>query len=229
MSVLTHLGEHHADVGDEAHIKHAVCFVEDDSFKLRKVENSLLHEILESTGCTDDKVMFVSQLSDLVANTGTADTNDGEEVGVLGEATKLFVDLLSELSSRDHDQNLLSRILHDFIDKRDEEGSSLTCTGVCDTNYISTIYDVRYSLVLNWSRSDVTLVLDVGFQNLFQLEVSKEVFRYENFCRLFYSDSLVYELRYIYISALKLATSRTIKSSLWSITSVRRLVTPWCV
>ena len=179
VAFLGHLRHHESHIMDEAHVEHAVGFVEHHRFELRKLEILLLHKVLESAGGADDKVVLIAEIFDLIAHARTAHTDDGKYLEALGEAPKFLIYLNGELARRNHNKDALAGMLENFIDERDEKGCRLAGAGIRDTNDIAPKKHMWYSTVLNGSRGLVTLGRNIVFESLLDIEIAESVFGHE--------------------------------------------------
>ncbi len=59
------MGDDLADVGDKAHVKHSVGFIEDKGLNCGEVDVALIAEVHESAGRGDEDVDASSEVTDL--------------------------------------------------------------------------------------------------------------------------------------------------------------------
>ena len=100
------------DVGDEAHVKHAVGLVDDERVDVRKVDDARLHEVEETARSRDEEVDG-SRL-DLVALAvvvHSAVNRERPEPGVLADRVGVLADLYDELARRRDDESARSAAL----------------------------------------------------------------------------------------------------------------------
>ena len=125
------------DVGDEAHVEHAVGLVDDERVDVRKVDDVRLHEVEETTGRRDKKVDG-SRL-DLVALAVVVHSTvnrERPEPRVLADCVGVLADLYDELARRRDDERARSAALFRAVlwraevarEDRDEERGSLAGT-----------------------------------------------------------------------------------------------------
>ena len=59
------LADDPADVVDEAHVEHAVGFVEHEDFDAVEADGTVLHEVEQASGCRDQDVDAAGERADL--------------------------------------------------------------------------------------------------------------------------------------------------------------------
>ena len=62
---LRELRDYAPDVWEEAHVEHAVCFVENEAFNLVEIEYSLVHQVYEPPRASDDSLRALLDVLDL--------------------------------------------------------------------------------------------------------------------------------------------------------------------
>ena len=87
-----------ADVGQKAHVQHAVGFVEDKVLDLVEAAGAAAHVIEQPSGRGDDDVHAVAQGIHLLAIADAAVKDGGAEIGEAGEITKGGFDLGGEFA-----------------------------------------------------------------------------------------------------------------------------------
>ena len=163
MAFARHKREDGPHVVDEAHVEHAICFIENDSAEFRKVQDAALNEVFDAPWGSDDEIRIVTQALYLGADSGTTNDTDRKKAGALRKAPILFLYLKSKLARGNHDEDALLPIFHDLVEERDEESTGLTRAGVCDANDVAAEKYMWDRLVLNGSWSHISLFTDVVF------------------------------------------------------------------
>ena len=93
------------DLGQEAHVEHAVCFVEDEDEDLVELDVSALDEVVQSARRSDEQVRASRQVVPLRVRVSPAVDARDVEVDRLDEGLGALVDLADELSRRSHHQS----------------------------------------------------------------------------------------------------------------------------
>jgi hypothetical protein len=93
-----------ADVVDEAHVEHAVGFVEDEDLHLAQVDRLLLDVIEEATGRRDDDVHAAAQLLGLRAEAHPAVDHGRAQLHVPAVSAHALLDLRGELARGHEDE-----------------------------------------------------------------------------------------------------------------------------
>jgi hypothetical protein len=97
-------GQHFLDVADEAHVEHAVGFVEDQDFDFRQVDGALFHVVQQAARRGDQDVDAMLELLDLRVDADAAEDHGGVELGVLAVDAHAFFDLGRQFAGRGQDQ-----------------------------------------------------------------------------------------------------------------------------
>ncbi|OFA04350.1 hypothetical protein DUGA2_26240 [Duganella sp. HH101] len=97
-------GQHFLDVADEAHVQHAVGFVQDQDFHVRQVDGALFHVVQQAARGGDQDVDAVLELLDLRVDADAAEDHGGVQLGVLAVGAHAFLDLGREFAGRGQDQ-----------------------------------------------------------------------------------------------------------------------------
>ncbi len=104
LTVLRQLAQHAADVGQEAHVEHAVGLVEDEHLQLRQVRVGVLQVVEEAAGRRDDHVGALTEGALLRAHADAAEDARDAQAGVADEALRGLLDLRGELAGGREDQ-----------------------------------------------------------------------------------------------------------------------------
>ena len=103
--LLGHQGQHFLDVMDEAHVQHAVGFVQDQHLHLRQVQRTLLRVVQQAAGGGHQNVHAAAQLVNLRAHANAAEHHHRGDVHVLAVNAHAFFNLRCEFARRRHDQS----------------------------------------------------------------------------------------------------------------------------
>jgi hypothetical protein len=93
-----------ADVVDEAHVQHAVGFVQHEDLDVTQVDGLLLHVIEQPARRGDDDVHAVAQVLDLRVDVDAAEHGDRAQRLVLAVGAHAFLHLRRGLAGRHQDQ-----------------------------------------------------------------------------------------------------------------------------
>ena len=96
------------DRGHEAHVEHAVGFVEDEDFDARQIDGAALHVIDEAARRGDDDVDAATQRVHLRTHADAAEDGGAEDAQVLAVRAHAFVHLCGEFARRREDQRARS-------------------------------------------------------------------------------------------------------------------------
>ena len=105
--VLPLLGQHRddlADIADEAHVEHAIGFVEHQDFHTRQVDRALLQVIEQPARGGDQDIDPVLQLADLRIDADAAEYHHRGQLGVLAVIAKALLDLGRQFAGRGQHQ-----------------------------------------------------------------------------------------------------------------------------
>src|SRR5471032_994698 len=97
-------GQHFLDVADEAHVQHAVGFVEDQDFHFRQVDRVLAHVVQQAAWRGDQDADAVFQLLDLRIDADAAEDHGRIELGVLAVGAHAFFNLRRQFARWRQDQ-----------------------------------------------------------------------------------------------------------------------------
>ena len=92
------------DVGQEAHVEHAIGFVEHEDLDVREIDRALLSVVEQASGCGDDDVDAAPELRDLRVDADAAEDHGGAQRHVLAVVAHALADLRGELARRRQDQ-----------------------------------------------------------------------------------------------------------------------------
>ena len=104
LAFLRQHGQDAPDVGDEAHVEHAVGFVEDDELDLAEVDALLLHVVEQAAGRGDDDLAAFAQFGGLRLDVDAAIDADRAQRQVLAVGDDALVHLHRQFARRRQDQ-----------------------------------------------------------------------------------------------------------------------------
>ena len=132
LALFGHVLEHALDIVDEAHVEHAIGFVEHQRLDIRQVGMAFLKQIEQTPGCGHDDIHAFLELADLRLIADAAEDHGranrtGLAIGAYG-----FVDLGGEFARRREHQypRFLLLGLAQAMQQRQGEGSGLAGAGL---------------------------------------------------------------------------------------------------
>ncbi len=95
--------QHPLDGVDEAHVEHAIRFIEHEAFDVAQVDRALLGEIEQAARRRDQEVATVAKRVDLRVDAHAAEHDDGAQVEIFAVGPRVLGDLCGELArGREH-------------------------------------------------------------------------------------------------------------------------------
>ena len=164
---LGNRGQHFFDVMDEAHVQHAVGFVQHQHLYLAQIQHALLHQVQQAPGCGDQNVHAFFQLGDLGVHAHAAENHGGAELQVFAVGADGFFNLGCQFAGGGQHQGtdagstkfVLRAAAHgEAVQQGQGEGSGLAGTGLGTTEQIATLQDQRDRLCLNGRWGFVTML-----------------------------------------------------------------------
>ena len=165
------------DVGNEAHVQHAVGFVDDQQFDAGEQQPAAFGVVEQPAGGCDQDVDAARQLGVLVAERDAADQQ--RDVEFLADAVfvELFLDLGGEFAGRLEDQGAghsgPGAALFQHGEHRKDEGRGLAGAGLGDAENVAAGQNVGDRLFLNGGRGGVTGGRNSGEHLIGQAEMGK--------------------------------------------------------
>ena len=148
------------DVGNEAHVQHAVGFVDDQQFDAGEQQSAALGVVEQPAGGRDQHVDAARQLGVLVAERDAADQKRDVEFLAGAVFVELLLDLRGEFAGRFEDQGARhscpGAALFQHGEHRQDEGSGLAGAGLGDAENVAARQNVGDRLFLNGGRGGVT-------------------------------------------------------------------------
>ena len=165
------------DVGNEAHVEHAVGFVDDEEFDAGEQQAAALGMVEQPARGCDQDVDAARQLGVLVAEGNAADQERDIELLPGAVFVELFLDLGGELSRRLQDQGAghsgAGAALFQHGEHRKDEGSGLAGAGLGDAEDVSAGQNMGDRLFLDGGGGGVTGGRDGGEHLFGQAEMGK--------------------------------------------------------
>ena len=169
-----------ANLGNEAHVQHAIGLVQHHHLDHVQVHLAALIEVQQSArGGNQDVAIARFELLELLVEVHAADKAHDVETGVLGQVQGIVGDLHHQFTGRRDDQ--CTRFAHvSFLgrrggqqlgDRRDQEGGGLAGTGLGATDGVLALEGEAQHLRLNRRAVGKAEVMDAVHQPRIQLEV----------------------------------------------------------
>ena len=149
LAVVTDLLDDAVDGGLEAHVEHAVGFVENQVVHVVQVEGTALEQVLEAAGAGDNDVCAGGALGLGLDSDATVDGGDREGAGGC-DRFDLVDDLAGQLAGRREDEcRGPTGVGGDHVDQRDSEGKGLAGAGGRLDQHVVAVEDVLDDLLLD--------------------------------------------------------------------------------
>ena len=141
------------DVGDEAHVEHAVGFVDDEQLDAGHQQAAALGMVEQAARRCDQHVDAAHQLAVLVVERNAADDEGDVELVVLAVLVEAFLDLRGEFARRLEDQRArharAGAALLQHGEHRQHEGGGLAGAGLRDAEHVAAREHVGDGLFLD--------------------------------------------------------------------------------
>ena len=165
------------DIGDEAHIQHAVGFIDDQQFDAGEEETAALGMVEQPAGSCDQNVDAARQFGILIAKRYAADQKRDVEFLAGAVFVETLLHLRRELARRLQDQGArhsgAGAALFQHGEHRQNKSSGLASTGLGDAENVPAGQNVGDRLFLNGGRDGVTGGRDRGEHLVGQTEMRK--------------------------------------------------------
>ncbi len=159
MAVGRKLLANELDVGDEAHVEHAVGLVDHEQVAASKQNLAALEQVHQPARRGNEDVDALVQSLDLVAHLHAADEQRHLQVVVLAVVLEVFSDLLRQFAGRLEDQaarhQRAAPAVRENVDHRQHEARSLAGAGLSDGDEVLHHLDLRDRLRLDRRRLGV--------------------------------------------------------------------------
>ena len=165
------------DVGDEAHVEHAVGFVDDEDLDAVEQQLAALAMVEQAAGRGDQHVGAALELLVLLVEGDAADQQRDVELVVLAVFDEVLLDLRGEFARRLEDQRARhagpGAALFEARQHRQHEGGRLAGAGLGDAQNVLALQGVRNGAGLDRRRHGVAGIGDCGEDLRRQAEVCK--------------------------------------------------------
>ena len=158
------LGDDFADIADEAHVEHAVGFVENEDFDVAETQRVALDEIEQAAGCGHQHFDAMHERAHLTSHRNAADGERHADIHVAAIGLEAVDDLPRQFAGRaqhEHAAGLLFGALPvrgDLVKDWQRESRGLSGAGLGDADDIASRHCGRNGLGLDRGRSDIALV-----------------------------------------------------------------------
>ncbi len=165
---------------DEAHVEHAVGFVQHQHLDLVEAQRALIDQIEQAAGRGHQHLDAARERADLPVDRHAADgERDLERADVPAISAEAVGDLAGQFARRREHQHAAGflrgtlTLVEQVIQDRQREGRGLAGSGLCDADDIAALQGERNGLVLDRSGSDVFLFGEGAKDRLCEAEVVK--------------------------------------------------------
>ena len=177
---LAQHGDDPLDVVDEAHVEHAVGFVEHQHLDLVEAQRALVHQIDQAAGRGHQHFDAVRQRADLLVDRHAADgERDGERADVPPIGAEAVGDLAGQFARGREHQHAAGLFIGpqalgvQVIDDRQREGRGLAGSGLRNADDVAALHGEGNGLGLDRSGSDVFFFRESADDRLYEAEVVK--------------------------------------------------------
>ena len=157
-AVRADFGGDFAHILDEAHVEHAVGFVEHQELGVMQLHRALVHQVEQAARGGDEEINAGEHFLDLQEARHAAEHQRGRNMRALGEHADAFLDLHGEFARRHHDERARRVVLalvahgHDVFEDRQHEGRRLAGAGLGDAQNVAALQLRRDRLGLDRRR-----------------------------------------------------------------------------
>ena len=163
-----------ADIRQEAHVQHAVRFVENEVLHLIKADGAAVQVIDKPAGRGNQDIHAALQLIHLLAITDTAEDDDGTQIGEPGEITEGSLHLGGQFAGGFQHQHAWCRGgFVQFGKDGQGKGSRLASARLGTANHVFTGQNQGNGAQLNGGRFDITHGLDAFHHRAGQTQLCK--------------------------------------------------------
>ena len=170
------------DIGDEAHVEHAVGLVDHQHLDAAQHDLAPLEHVYQAAGGGDQNVGVLAERGFLKREPLAADEQRLAQAVVGAVGDEVVRDLLSELSRRRQDQAArharLARAGAQYVDDRQRVGCGLARAGLGAAQQVDAAQDQRDGLLLNRRRRLVAGPGNGGEQRLAHAEIRKSLIKF---------------------------------------------------
>ena len=147
------------DIGDETHVEHAVCFVDDKDFNACHQQFAALEMVEQAAWCGDQHINSAVELAKLVFKRDTADQQCNREFVVDAVAVEAFLNLCCKFAGWLQDQRAWHSCpcaaLFEARKHGKYEGGCLASTSLGNSKHIAACQNMGDRLFLNGGRLGV--------------------------------------------------------------------------
>ena len=167
-----------ADVVDEAHVEHAVGFVEHQELDLVELQPVALHEVEQAAGGRDQDFDALHDRADLAAHRHAADRQRRAQADVAAIGAEAVEDLARQFAGRRQDQHAAGlgcgRIgFPEAVQDRQREGGGLAGAGLGDADHVAAGEGERDGLGLDGGGRVVIFFLECTRNGFGKAEILK--------------------------------------------------------
>ena len=149
LTILWHRRKNFCNLWREAHVEHAVRFVEDENFHVIQLDGLLLQVVDQTAGSGDDDVWVLLEVLLLEVHGRATNQDDGAHTNTAANLTEVFFNLQGEFARWENNEATALK-LGEALDHWNTERERFAGTGLGDTNNVRTFQCCRDRLVLNW-------------------------------------------------------------------------------
>ena len=175
-----HHGDDPLDVVDEAHVEHAVGFVEHQHLDLVEAHGALIDEVEQAAGRRDQHFGATRHAADLPVDRHAADRQlDGQRADMPAVGAEAVGDLAGELARRRQHQHAARltlgahALVGEVVEDRQREGRGLAGAGLGDADDVAALEGERNGLGLDRGGGLVFFFGDGAKDRLCEAEVVK--------------------------------------------------------
>ena len=180
LPVCRHQAHDPLHIGEEAHVEHAVGFIEDEVGEVAKVDEALRVQVEQASGRGDEDIDAAAQCIHLGADANTAEDDRGldGEAGAVG--IEPLCNLGRELAGGGEDQRtdgarITTGLGSETLEHGEGKCGGLSRASLGDTEEVSSGKQRRDRLVLNRSGSGVALVGQRAQKGLDEPEIGERI------------------------------------------------------
>ena len=173
------LADDRADVVDEAHVEHAVGFVEHEDLDAVEPHRAHLHEIEQPARGRHQHVDAADQIADLAVDRHAADGERDARTDMAAVGLEAVDDLRGQFARRAQHQHAAGALLKallavgEMMEDRQREGGGLAGSGLCDADDVARGQHLRNGLGLDRRRVGVLFLYESAGDGLGKAELKK--------------------------------------------------------
>ena len=162
-ALLGQIGNELAHILDEAHVEHAVGFVDDERGAFVEAHLFLAHQIEQAARCGDENIDAVAHRFDLLALAHAAKDDGVAQMQMAAIGFQTVTDLHGQFARRREDERAHAvrardgAVLRKALQQRQSEGGGLAGSGLRQAQHIAAFQDRRNRLALDRRRMGVIL------------------------------------------------------------------------